>query len=168
MPQKSPCQGPKIKGAPLPKNIEGLKSRDYQFPVLMADGVIPCCNGGLPYVLEGDELFCCLTFSSLTQGYQGMVHGGIIATVLDDAMVCRLAREGLGVVTAKLDLRYRQPISILQEVEIRVGVELRKPPVYLLWAEITNGSGRLCSARGTFMEKRLSSLAQEFLEHITP
>jgi acyl-coenzyme A thioesterase PaaI-like protein len=43
------------------------------------------------------------------QGWRGIVHGGILAALLDEAMAQRLRLEGIHAVTAGLDIRYRKP-----------------------------------------------------------
>jgi uncharacterized protein (TIGR00369 family) len=44
------------------------------------------------------------------QGYNGITHGGITATVLDEVMAKYLTAQGLGVVTASMELRYKKPV----------------------------------------------------------
>jgi len=48
------------------------------------------------------------------EGYTGMVHGGIITTVLDEVMAWSLYRHGIWAVTGALTTRYRKPIRIGQ------------------------------------------------------
>lgn len=48
------------------------------------------------------------------EGYTGMVHGGIITTVLDEVMAWSLYRHGIWAVTGTLTTRYRTPIRIGQ------------------------------------------------------
>ena len=48
------------------------------------------------------------------EGYTGMVHGGIITTVLDEVMAWSLYRHGIWAVTGSLTTRYRAPIRIGQ------------------------------------------------------
>ena len=43
------------------------------------------------------------------QGWRGVVHGGILAAVLDEAMHQRLRFTGIRAVTANLSVRYRRP-----------------------------------------------------------
>lgn len=50
-------------------------------------------------------------------GFQGLVHGGILAAVLDDALAWLGYYHGEETVTARLSIRYRQPA--------RPGVRLR-------------------------------------------
>jgi len=56
------------------------------------------------------------------QGYTNIVHGGIISTLLDEAMVNLAYRLGFQVVTAQLEVRFRKPAwvgePLLIEAEI--------------------------------------------------
>jgi uncharacterized protein (TIGR00369 family) len=46
------------------------------------------------------------------QGWQEIVHGGIIATVVDEIMTRLLWELGMEVVTAELTVRYRKPLKV--------------------------------------------------------
>ena len=54
------------------------------------------------------------------QGYPGVVHGGIIASMMDEVM----GRVFMGgaidrfMVTAELKIRYRKPVPILQKFNL--------------------------------------------------
>lgn len=55
------------------------------------------------------------------QGYPGVVHGGIIAAILDEVTgrVFMQANQHRFLVTAKLDLRYRKPVPVGQELVVK-------------------------------------------------
>ncbi|MBD3162337.1 MAG: hotdog fold thioesterase [Candidatus Eisenbacteria bacterium] len=44
------------------------------------------------------------------QGWVGVVHGGILAALLDEAMAQRMWLDGKPAVTANLSIRYRRPV----------------------------------------------------------
>ncbi len=46
------------------------------------------------------------------EGYDGMVHGGVISTVLDEVMAWSLYRQETWAVTGELTVRYRSPIAV--------------------------------------------------------
>ena len=46
------------------------------------------------------------------QGFAGVVHGGIISTVLDEAMAWATAHAGFWAVTGDMRVRFRQPLNI--------------------------------------------------------
>lgn len=87
------------------------------------------------------------------QGYDGVVHGGILAAVLDDAMANCLWLRGVAAVTAKMELRYREPVSVGTRLLIygRLLDERRNIATAEGW--ITSASGtRLVEATGTFFK----------------
>lgn len=52
------------------------------------------------------------TPASRFEGYDGMVHGGVISTVLDEVMAWSLYRHKTWAVTGELTVRYRAPIRV--------------------------------------------------------
>lgn len=48
------------------------------------------------------------------QGYQSMVHGGVIATIMDEAMVHAAMADGFFPVTAEMTIRYIKPVYVEQ------------------------------------------------------
>lgn len=44
------------------------------------------------------------------EGYSGLVHGGVVAAVLDEAMSKAVAAMGAPALTAHLEVRYRRPV----------------------------------------------------------
>jgi uncharacterized protein (TIGR00369 family) len=44
------------------------------------------------------------------QGYKDIVHGGLISTLLDEAMVKAALMQGMPVVTAEITVRFKNPL----------------------------------------------------------
>ncbi|MBA3378886.1 MAG: PaaI family thioesterase [Chloroflexota bacterium] len=61
---------------------------------------------------DGYGVFTSFVPPARTEGYTGMVHGGIITTVLDEVMAWSLARHGIWAVTGQLTTRYRKPVML--------------------------------------------------------
>jgi uncharacterized protein (TIGR00369 family) len=89
------------------------------------------------------------------QGFQGMVHGGVITALLDDAMWHAIFRAtGVSTVTADLSVRYRHPVPIGQPV--RVEARFLRTRHRLAEAEATVQEARegglvLAEAHGRFL-----------------
>lgn len=75
------------------------------------------------------------------QGYQNIVHGGIIAALLDEASVKLLALEGARAVTAEMNLRYRKPLRVEENAEVRAFLKERQKRICLVDAMIKDQSG---------------------------
>ena len=56
------------------------------------------------------------TFEERHQGYDNIVHGGILAAVLDDTMSHAIIALGLMPVTIEMTLRYRRPTYVGEEM----------------------------------------------------
>ena len=86
------------------------------------------------------------------QGYQGITHGGIIATLLDEAMV-RLAFElGIYTVTAWMEIRYTSPLATGEKVYVSANITKEGKKLLEATAEVTDSSGTcIAKARGKLM-----------------
>lgn len=65
-----------------------------------------------------DEAVTYFTVTNSFQGYPGIVHGGIIATLLDEAMAKIIIKKDLVAVTAELNVKYRKTIPLNEELKI--------------------------------------------------
>ena len=55
-------------------------------------------------------------------GWQGLVHGGLLATLMDEAVGYAVAAIGRTGLTARLSVRYIVPVAPLQELVVRAWV----------------------------------------------
>ncbi len=69
------------------------------------------------------------------QGYDGIMHGGIVSTLLDEIMARYLYAKGMDAVTARLEIRFIKPTPI--------GVPL------LIKGWIVRSKGRFFETKGT-------------------
>jgi uncharacterized protein (TIGR00369 family) len=61
-----------------------------------------------------DEVTCDLTVTSKHQSYPGLVHGGVIASILDETggRTAMIGDHNRSFVTASLQVRYRKPVPL--------------------------------------------------------
>lgn len=69
-------------------------------------------------------------------GYDAVTHGGIVFSVLDDAMANWLILQGARAFTAKCEIRYREPLPIGTPVDVSARLQLRKRRLVVLTAEL--------------------------------
>lgn len=86
------------------------------------------------------------------QGYTGMLHGGVIASLLDSAMTNCLFQQGINAVTGDLRIRYRHPTPCNAELFLRARVVSEKRPLFELKAELLIGAQITAHATAKFME----------------
>jgi uncharacterized protein (TIGR00369 family) len=77
------------------------------------------------------------------EGYQGVVHGGIIATLLDEVMAKIILSKDLAAVTADLSIRYRKPLPIGQKVKASGSITLQKSRTIHTKAELSDAQGNI-------------------------
>jgi acyl-coenzyme A thioesterase PaaI-like protein len=87
------------------------------------------------------------------EGFQGLLHGGVIASLLDGAMTNCLFAHGCTAMTGELNVRYREPVVIGDEMRIRAWIERSLPPLHLLAAELKQGNCVKATATAKFMEQ---------------
>jgi len=85
------------------------------------------------------------------EGYSSLLHGGLIATLLDGAMTnCLFARSIRGL-TAELKVRYHAGVAASEEVLVRAWLTDDSHGLYQLRAELTQGGAVKARATGKFM-----------------
>ena len=77
------------------------------------------------------------------QSYTGVVHGGIITTMLDEAMGSYLYQNGEHAVTARLNVRYRQPTPVGESLIITGWIESRRRNIVDMKATIALENGTI-------------------------
>lgn len=89
------------------------------------------------------------------QGYPGILHGGLLSTVLDEIMARPLNVKGLNAFTAKLEVRFRSAARTGEKLYVRGEKVSERGRLYEMKATITRENGEtLAEATGTFMAKK--------------
>ena len=70
----------------------------------------------LKFRLEGERCVAHYLPEEHLCGWQGLVHGGILFSLLDDVMANLLLLRGEEVFTARCDIRYRAPLPMGVEI----------------------------------------------------
>ena len=111
----------------------------------ISTGCFACGVGnpiGLGLKFNGQDGSVCAAFTPLPwhQGYDSLVHGGIIATILDEAMAHALLVNGIKGVTGKLMLRFRTPLPIGTPVLVTGRISAERGRIVETTAEIRSTS----------------------------
>jgi acyl-coenzyme A thioesterase PaaI-like protein len=87
------------------------------------------------------------------QGATGFAHGGIIATLLDEAMAKANGMAGVRAVTLKMTVSYRKMVPLLNLVNLTGWRTAKKGRKIYLRSELRDaGQSLLAEARGLFLE----------------
>ncbi len=124
------------------------------FPGLSGDeyrcfGCSPFNGHGLQlqFQEEDGEVFCTWMPSSKFEGWKGIVHGGILATIMDElGSWFILTQHGTSGVTSELTIKYLKPVRIVKG-EIRASARfLRKDKkTVTLSCVLTDGENTQCA-----------------------
>ena len=100
---------------------------------------------------NGDEVRVGFTPQRDHAGFNDVVHGGIIATALDEVMAwTAILTEETLVVTGTLDLRFIKPVTPDREYELVGRLEERRGRRLLITAALCDDGGALAQASGKF------------------
>jgi uncharacterized protein (TIGR00369 family) len=88
------------------------------------------------------------------QGYKNIIHGGVIAAILDEAMIHAAMAEGLSPVTAEITVRFKQPLSAGQPAIVE--------------AELTQSGPRIIKAHSRISDKTSGVLIAEATGKMIP
>jgi acyl-coenzyme A thioesterase PaaI-like protein len=85
---------------------------------------------------EGHTAFCRMIVPGWSQGWQDVVHGGILATLLDEACVHASRTLGPLPVTAELKVKFRRAVPVGTEIHIHGEVTERRKRIVQARARI--------------------------------
>ncbi len=86
------------------------------------------------------------------ESYPGVLHGGLVATLLDGAMTNCLFAHGIRAMTAELKVRYHDPVRSTEELQVRGWLESSRHGVLELRATLTQNEHIKARAQAKFIE----------------
>jgi uncharacterized protein (TIGR00369 family) len=90
------------------------------------------------------------------QGWDGIVHGGIISTLLDEAMAKLVYELGYQAVTASLEIRFKEPAPILEPLSIHGEITEVSKRLIRAKAHVAREDGTvLATGASTFLKQSL-------------
>jgi acyl-coenzyme A thioesterase PaaI-like protein len=101
---------------------------------------------------DGDGIRAEFTPGPQYQGYDGVLHGGIVATALDDAMANLFHLRGRETVTARLEVRFRREAPIGQPLVVSARMTGERGRFFTAEAALALRDGTcLAEARATLL-----------------
>jgi uncharacterized protein (TIGR00369 family) len=87
---------------------------------------------------KDDGVWATIEPPAWSQGYHRLVHGGIIATILDEMAVWAAFKKGYRSVTAQLNMRIKEPMHLEQTYTARAQVRHVKHRLVEAESQITD------------------------------
>ncbi len=108
----------------------------------------------ITFVLEPEDVLTgTFSLDHTAQGYPGLSHGGVIATVLDGAMGHWLFAHSIVAVTIELNVSFRHPLHLDKDAWVEARLKESAEPIYVLKAHIRQGDRVVARASGRFVHK---------------
>ncbi|MEW6399246.1 MAG: PaaI family thioesterase [Bacillota bacterium] len=86
------------------------------------------------------------------QGYPGMVHGGLVCTLLDEAMAYAVRAIGCEGHTARLEVRFRASVPLHRPLSVEARAGRRKGRMVEVTARLLGAQGQeLATATGRYI-----------------
>ena len=101
-------------------------------------------NGSVTSTFKCEEAF---------EGYPGVLHGGVISSILDGAMGHCMFARGQAAVTVEMTTRFRHPVVTGMEATVSARIVRTSHPLYLLEAEIIQEGEIKATAKGKFYDQ---------------
>jgi len=95
----------------------------------------------LDFRFEGEEYVTEFEVRPEYQGWAGIVHGGLLATVLDESMARLLWEKELNAITGRLNVRYHDRLSVGESVTVRARITKQRSPLVETSAEAAKADG---------------------------
>jgi acyl-coenzyme A thioesterase PaaI-like protein len=87
------------------------------------------------------------------EGFAGVVHGGIIASLLDGAMTNCLFAHDIAAVTADLQVRFRHPVVIGHPALVDAELTRDATPVFVVRAKLVQDGQVRATSIGKFVKR---------------
>ncbi|MDA8227009.1 MAG: PaaI family thioesterase [Desulfitobacterium hafniense] len=106
----------------------------------------------LKFTEEGDTYKTVFTPDKHYQGYPGILHGGLVSTVLDEVMGRWLSSKGIIAPTGKLEVRFKKPIPVEQPLTLISWMTSEKGRITEMAARAILADGTVAAeAKGVFV-----------------
>lgn len=102
---------------------------------------------------EGERTVADYEPADFQQGYPGRLHGGVVATMIDEAMGWAVYHAAKWAATARLTVRFRKPVPLDRPLRVESWVEHDRDRLIELRAEVRDRAGvLLAEGEGSFMK----------------
>ncbi|MBC7364517.1 MAG: PaaI family thioesterase [Candidatus Aminicenantes bacterium] len=100
------------------------------------------------------------------EGYQGILHGGIISSVLDEVMIKAVLHRGEVVVTSRLTVEFKSPASIGEKLRAEGWVTGERGKIILTEGKLVGGDGRIIASGSGVYVRLKNEMAQRLAESL--
>ena len=104
---------------------------------------------------DGNEATTTVTATPEFEGYHGIYHGGIVATLLDEVMIKSILAQDIYAVTAEMTVRFRLPARTGVNLTYKGRIIGRKGRMLFTSGTVTDTEGNvIAEASGKYIEAK--------------
>ncbi len=107
----------------------------------------------LNFIKDGDAIRAEFTPDKMHQGWPGLLHGGIVMTLLDEAMSNIAYSTGQTTLTARMEVTWRQPVKVAEPLVVTAWITRHRK-------KIIETAGKVALKDGTIIAE---STAKQFI-----
>jgi acyl-coenzyme A thioesterase PaaI-like protein len=113
--------------------------------------------GGLKakFFWDGQEAHTTVSADAAYEGYSGIYHGGIVATLLDEVMLKAILALDIYAVTAEMTVRYKKPVRTGETIKFVGRIIEEKGRLYLTEGAALDANGEpFATATGRYLKAK--------------
>ncbi|HEK86340.1 MAG: PaaI family thioesterase [Candidatus Saccharicenans sp.] len=95
------------------------------------------------------------------EGYRGVLHGGIISSILDEVMIKAILQDNILAVTSKLTIEFKKPAIIGEKLRAEGWVTGRKGKVFFTEGRLLRANGQLIATGSGIYVRAEGDLAEQ-------
>jgi acyl-coenzyme A thioesterase PaaI-like protein len=139
--------------------IETSSAANPSLPAIRFDHACFGCGDANPIGLHlqfsplADGVTASFTPEPAHQGFDNVIHGGIISTVLDEAMAWATTQAGVWAVTAEISVRFKNPLAVGEPATVTARVTENRGRIVTTAADLTRNldNATIATATATFV-----------------
>jgi uncharacterized protein (TIGR00369 family) len=118
------------------------------------------------FVREDEAVISEYTVDERFVGYAKVLHGGILASLLDEVMIKAVLKDDIIAVTASMELKFKKPVYVGETIKLAGSVIQNKGRVFKTEGQATVDGTVVASASGTYIKAKgdLAGLLSESLK----
>ena len=118
----------------------------------------------LRFHLEDGWTVAAFTAEREHQGYPGFVHGGVVTSLLDEAMGWATFGQGIWALTGKLELRFRDAVPTGEPIQVRARIAKDRGRTLDLIAELRDAEGKVLAEASGLLFRASGEQAERIRE----
>ena len=108
----------------------------------------------MKFAWEGDAYVSRVTLRKEYESFEGAAHGGMIGLLLDEVMARSFTDREIYAVTAKMEVNYKLPTPVEEELTIKAWGEKQEGRKYTVRGAIYLPDGQVCADATALMIKK--------------